>query len=229
MPKVKALIKRCEEIIENCEDLLKSKDLNEIRMELIGISASIENIYRICFPKGIPDDLRMDKFENTLRNMGINVNIISEIGRFRYRLNFFKNFTKDLEKGLVTKDLVKIITLDLYNDMIEQAQNLRTFNTEPLNRAACVLARIVIEDTLKKLCDDNKITLSSDKASVSNDELKKLRIITKEQWRFNQVWLDIGNKAAHPEIPQEEGFSSITEDQMDNMINNVKQFAKENL
>ena len=105
---VKPLIKRCKEIIENCEDLLNTEDMNENRGELIGISASIENIYRICFPKGIPDDLRMDNFENTLRNMGINVNSITEIGRFNYRLNFFKNFTKDLEKGLVTRDLVKI-------------------------------------------------------------------------------------------------------------------------
>ncbi len=75
MPIIKTLIKRCKEIIENCEDLLKSKDLNEIRRELISKSASIENIYRICFPKGIPDDLRRDNFENTLRNMVINLRI----------------------------------------------------------------------------------------------------------------------------------------------------------
>ena len=82
---------------------------------------------------------------------------------------------------------------------------------------------------MKKLCDDNGIALSSDKASVANDELKIQTIITKEQWRLNQVWLDIGNKAAHPETQQEEGFSSITEDKMDDMINSVKQFAQENL
>jgi len=226
---IKSLTKRCKEIIKKCEDLLISGDSKKINDELIGISASIENIYRICFPNGIPDDLRTDNFENTLRNMGIIVHSINEIGRFKYRLNFFKNFAEDLEKGLVTRNLVKIITLDIYNDMIEQAQNLREFYIEPLNRAACVLTRIVLEDTLKKLCDDNSITLTSDKASVANDELKKKNIITKEQWRLNQVWLDIGNKAAHPESSQEEGFSSITEDQMNNMINSVKQFAQENL
>lgn len=229
MPIIKSLVKRCEEIIENCENLYLSGNLNAQRGELLGVSASIENIYRLCFPNGIPDDLRMDNFENTLRNMGVILNSINEFGRFKYRLNFFKNFKKDLEKGLVNRNLVKIVTLDIYNDMIEQAQNLRIFGTESLNRAACVLARIVIEDTLKKICYDNGIILSSDKASVANDELKKQSIITKEQWRFNQVWLDIGNKAAHPETPQEEGFSSITEDKIDDMIKSIKQFAKENL
>ena len=229
MSVLKTLVNRCGEIIENCENLLNSGDISKIKSELLGVSASIENVYRICFPKGIPDDLRIDNFENTLRNMGVIVNSINEIGRFKYRLNFFKNFKKDLEKGLVTKDLIKIVTLDIYNDMIEQALNLRTFNTEFLNRAACVLARIVIEDTLKKICYDNGIILSSDKTSLANDELKKQNIITKEQWRFNQVWLDIGNKAAHPETPEVEGFSSITEEQMDDMINSVKQFAKDNV
>jgi len=139
------------------------------------------------------------------------------------------SYRKTIISPLITRDLVKIVTLDIYNDMIEQAQNLRAINTEPLNRAACVLARIVIEDTLKKLCYDNGIALSSDKASVANDELKKKKIITKEQWRLNQVWLDIGNKAAHPETQQEDGFSSITEEKIDDMINSIKQFAKENL
>ncbi len=173
--------------------------------------------------------MRLGNFIRTLTNLGVNKIQLNAIGLFAHRLEFFKGFKEDLEKGFVTRDLVKIVTLDIYNDMIEQAQNLRAFNTEPLNRAACVLARIVFEDTLKKLCDDNGITLSSDKASVANDDLKKQSIITKEQWRFNQVWLDIGNKAAHSETQQEEGFSSITEDKMDDMINSIKQFAVENL
>lgn len=230
MSKIKNIIERCNEIIKIGEDVLESQESNNIRIKTISkINISIENIYRLCFPNGIPDHLRLGNFIRTLTNLGINKTQLTIIGLFSHRLESFKGFKEDLEKGLVTRDLVKIITLDIYNDMIEQAQNLRAFNTEPLNRAACVLARIVIEDTLKKLCDDNGIALSSDKSSVANDELKKKSIITKEQWRFNQVWLDIGNKAAHPETQQEEGFSSITEDKIDDMINSIKQFAKENL
>ena len=226
MPNIQLLIKRCKEIIERCEKLLNSGDLNYIKEKLIGFNISIENIYRTCFPKGIPDELRFDNLINTLRKMGISTTLLNEIGRFKYRLEFFKSFTDDLERGLIARDLVKVITLDIYDDMIEQAKNLREFNTEPLNKAACVLARIVLEDTLKKMCSDNGIVLNSDKASVANDELKKHRIIPKEQWRFNQAWLDICNKAAHPETLQEEGFSSITSEQMDAMIDGVKEFAK---
>ncbi len=230
MSKIKNIIVRCNEIIKNGEDVLESQESNLIRIKTISkINISIENIYTLCFPNGIPDHLRLGNFIRTLTNLRIDTVRQTTFGFFLYRLESFKGFKEDLEKGLITRDLVKIVTLDIYNDMIEQAQNLRGFNTEPLNRAACVLARIVIEDTLRKLCDDNGITLSSDKASVANDELKKQKIITKEQWRFNQVWLDIGNIAAHPETEQEEGFSSITEDKMDSMINSIKQFAKENL
>jgi len=230
MSKFKNIIERCNEIIKIGEGVLESQESNNIRIKTISkINTSIENIYNLCYPNGIPDHLRLGNFIRTLTNLGLNSTRLTAIGLFLYRLESFKGFKEDLEKGLVTRDLVKIVTLDIYNDMIEQAQNLRAFNTEPLNRAACVLARIVIEDTLKKLCYDNGITLSSDKASVANDELKKRSIITKEQWRFNQVWLDIGNKAAHPETQQEEGFSSIAEEKIDDMINSIKQFAKESL
>ena len=230
MSKIKNIIERCNEIIKIGEDVLESQESNIIRTKTISkINTSIENIYNFCYPNGIPDHLRLGNFIRTLTNLGVNKTRLTATGLFSHRLESFKGFKEDFEKGLVTRDLVKIVTLDIYNDLMEQAQNLRAFNTESLNRAACVLTRIVIEDTLKKLCADNGIILSSDKASVANDELKKKNFITKEQWRLNQVWLDIGNKAAHPETQQEEGFSSITEDKMDDMINSIKQFVQDNI
>lgn len=230
MSKINNIIERCNEIIKSGEDELESQESEIIRIKTMSkINTSIENIYNLCFPNGIPDHLRLGNFIRTLTNLGVNKLRLTPIGLFSFRLESFKGFKVDLEKGLVTRNLVKIVSLDIYDDMIEQAQNLREFNIESLNRAACVLARIVLEDTLKKICDINSINLTSDKASVANDELKKQNIITKEQWRLNQVWLDIGNKAAHPQSSQEEGFSSITEDQINNMIVSVKQFAQENL
>ncbi len=167
MPKTKNIIERCNEIIKCGEDVLESQESNNVRLKTISkINISIENIYNLCFPNGIPDHLRLGNFIRTLTNLGIIRAHLNDIGIFSYRLESFKGFKEDLEKGFITRDLVKIVTLDIYNDMIEQAQNLRAFNTDPLNRAACVLARIDIEDTLKKLCLDNGIFLSSDKASV---------------------------------------------------------------
>ena len=230
MRKTKNIIERCNEIIKVGEHVLESHEPDFVRIKIIAkTNTSIENIYSLCFPRGIPDHLRLGNFIRTLTNLGIVTIQLNAFGIFAHRLESFKGFKEDLEKGIITRDLAKIVTLDIFNDMIEQAQNLRSFNTEPLNRAACVLGRIVIEDTLKKLCYDNGIALSSDKASVANDELKKHSIIVKEQWRLNQVWLDIGNKAAHPETQQEEGFSSITEDKIDDMLNSIKQFAEKNL
>ncbi len=76
----------------------------------------------------------------------------------------------------IMRNLISLISVDIYNDMVSQAIDLRKFNTEPLNRAACVLSRIVLEDGLKKMCSKHGIRLISNKADDANMELKKKNI-----------------------------------------------------
>ena len=68
------------------------------------------------------------------------------------------------------------------------------------DQAAAILGRVILEDALKRLArleqlDDTK------KATVLNDELKKARRYNQIQWRQIQVWVDIGNDAAHKNPP----------------------------
>jgi len=176
----------------------------------------------------IPEHLKIDKFENTLRNLGVITQMISELGRFNYYLGFFKGFTEDLKSGLILRDLSKVISLNLYIDLLKQAEALRNYNTEPFNRASCVLGRIVLEDTLRQMCNTHQITLTSDKVSFANDQLKRQNVIPQVQWRQNQVWLDICNRAAHPSTSSSD-FNTVTEEQMDDMLKGIHKFSEDYL
>ena len=63
MSKIKNIIVRCNEIIKIGEDVLKSQESNNIQIKKISkINTSIENIYNLCYPNGIPDHLRLGNF-----------------------------------------------------------------------------------------------------------------------------------------------------------------------
>lgn len=212
MTKIDIILSRCEKIINDADSVLNSgKPASEKIRLLPSIIASIQNMYTTCYPMGIPEHLKMDKFENTLRNLGVRAHLINELGRFSYYLGFFKGFTEDLKSGLILRDLSKVVSLNLYSNLLTQAKALRNYNTEPLNRASCVLGRIILEDTLKQICSTHQINLTSDKASFANDQLKSQNIIPQVQWRQNQVWLDICNKAAHPPTNISD-FNTVTEE-----------------
>lgn len=98
----------------------------------------------------------------------------------------------DLEKGyLIGQEL--LIAGEVFDSVLEQAKYLnQTGHKDP----AAVLARVVLEDALKRLAraegiDDNQ------KAAKINEDLKKAGRYPQPQWRIIQAWLDIGNAAAH--------------------------------
>jgi len=226
---VKSILKDIENILERCEEIIEKgekafNDEEALRKHQyensFSVFASIEDIYHLIYPNKLPYHLTTTYFNEFLKSSGIYTTNYQPHYFFKLRFEKFKAFTEDLKKGLITK-FSNIITLDLFNDLLEQATELRTHNTEPLNRAACVLSRIILEDSLKKLCDNNNLQLKTDKASEANDELKKALFYPKPQWRIIQGWLDIGNEAAHPTG----NFQSITETQIDDMIKGIKEFS----
>lgn len=220
-----SILNRCNEIIKEGEDLLDNPGAEEKQYQrIMNLTTSIENIYKLSFSQGIPRHLSLDGLKDTLIAHGITPHLLYPIGIFSLRLESFKGFRKDLENGLITTSLMNILSLDIYSDMIKQAEELRKHNTESLNRAACVLARIVLEDTLKKLCSRNNIQLKRDKANEANTELKKNNIYSNAQFKLVDAWLAIGNSAAHPKSTKL-NFQTITENQIDDMIKNVNDFA----
>jgi len=221
MSNINIILKRCNEVINQAEDVIKK---NEPR-RVIYIITSIQNILNTVYSGEVPDYLNYEYFiEYVFPKISSQPEYISKykkIDKLVVYLETFKAFRDDLDSGLVSH-LSNIISVDIFSSLIDQATQLRENNTEPLNRAACVLTRIVLEDTLLRLSRNNNLTLSNEKASIANDELRKKNIYGQAKWREIQSWLDIGNKAAHPD-PE---FMTISEIDIDNMINNVRRFTE---
>lgn len=219
MSNINIILKRCNEIINQAEDVIEK---NEPR-RVIYIITSIQNILNTVYSGEVPDYLNYEYFiEHVFPKISSQPEYISrykKIDKLVVYLETFKAFIDDLESGLISH-LSNIISVNIFSGLIDQATQLRENNTEPLNRAACVLTRIVLEDTLLRLSRNNSLTLSNEKASIANDELWKKNVYGQAKWREIQSWLDIGNKAAHPNTE----FMTISEIDIDNMINNVRRF-----
>lgn len=120
----------------------------------------------------------------------------------------------DLENGyLIGQEF--LIAGEVFDSILEQAKELNKNNYKD---PAAVLVRVVLEDALKRLSRNEGID-DSRKASILNDELKKVNFYPQNQWRFIQAWLDIGNDAAHGK------FETYTRDHVDDMIKGVEQFV----
>lgn len=108
-----------------------------------------------------------------------------------------KGSLDDLENGFLLGQEF-LIAGDVFDSVLEEAKHLLKADYKA---PAAVLGRVVIEDSVKRLARLEQID-DTKKASVLNDELKKAGRYNQAQWRQIQVWLDIGNEAAHGNITQ---------------------------
>ncbi|MBF4696060.1 DUF4145 domain-containing protein [Fusibacter ferrireducens] len=126
---------------------------------------------------------------------------------------FLKGCLSDLENGFIIGQEF-IIASEIFDNVLEESKHLLETSHKD---ASAVLARVVIEDALKRIARNSNIA-TDQKASKLNEELKKLEIYSQPQWRLIQAWLDIGNSAAHG------NFENYTKDDVNNMINGIEQF-----
>jgi len=126
-----------------------------------------------------------------------------------------------IRKGLVIRRLQGLIAADLFSSVLEQADHLLVSGFKD---PAAVLGRIVLEKTLRHLAERERVgNPAQDKASRLNDELRKAGLYPQPVWRQVQVWLDIGNSAAHG------AFDNYDESQVSKMLEWIREFAKEHL
>ena len=119
----------------------------------------------------------------------------------------------DLEKGfLVGQEF--LVAGEVFDSILEQAKFL---NQAGYKDPSAVLVRVVLEDALKRIARDVGVD-DSKTSSFINDELKKKGRYPQTQWRFVQVWLDIGNAAAHGK------FNEYQSEGVTKLINGVEQF-----
>lgn len=95
----------------------------------------------------------------------------------------------------------ELIDADLFEDILEQADYLRT---QGYVRASAVVAGVALESHLRKLAEKNSIPIKNDKgkfveAETLKNELYRTGIIDKTFNKSITAWLGLRNDAAHPE------------------------------
>lgn len=121
---------------------------------------------------------------------------------------------RDLEGGfLIGQEF--LLAAEVHDSLLMQAKNLCGLG---YCQAAAVMARIVLEDTLRRICAAKGLN-SLAGASALNDALKMEKIYSQAEWRRVQSWLDVGNAAAHGKTEDSELPS------VERMIDDVSRFV----
>lgn len=214
-PKYKRYAERIKELIQEGHEISKLEkpssvgsyiqDTDQIRVN--AWNTNVRNIIETTFGRNSPQFHQLVKETNDgTKSLEYAYDIYPIIG-------ILQGAVSDLEKGfLIGQEF--IIAGDIFDDVLEQAKYLNQNNHKD---PAAVLARVVIEDALKRIARSEGID-DSMKASQINDELKKIRRYPQPQWRMIQAWLDIGNAAAHGD------FSKYTQENIERMIEDIERF-----
>ncbi len=170
-------------------------------------NTNVRNIIETTFGKNSP------QFHQLVKKTNDGKSALAKSYEIYPIIGILEGALSDLEKGfLVGQEF--IIAGDIFDDVLEQAKYL---NQNKYKDPAAVLARVVIQDALKRIARAEGIN-DSMKASQINDELKKIGRYTKPQWRQIQAWLDIGNAAAHG------NFAQYTQTDVKGMIDDIERF-----
>ena len=129
----------------------------------------------------------------------------------------FDAVKEDFESGYLIS-FESLIQADVFDSELEQAEIL--FKKGYLT-ASAVIAGVVIETTIRKLCDKNKIPHNS--FDKMNSDLVKVGIYSKLDQKRLIAWYDIRNSAAHGLTDQ------FSKRDVEGMIRDVKRFVEENL
>lgn len=135
-------------------------------------------------------------------------------------LGLLESLKEELDKGFIT-DLENITSADLFNSIGEQAEVLLEAGYKD---ASAVYCRVILETSLKKLCDKNEIHYNSkDTINPLAQLLRNEDIINLIEWRQILSWADIGNAAAHG------NFIEYNADDVKRMIEGINSFIKKKL
>ena len=139
------------------------------------------------------------------------------IPRFRQQLSIVKSIRKRFRSSLF--DIRQLAQADLFDSELDAAKELAK---NKFNRAAGVVAGVVLERHLKEVCANHGLTLRKKSPQISelNDKLKSANVIDIPQWRSIQHLGDLRNLCAH------DNQSQPTREQADDLIAGVAKITK---
>lgn len=126
----------------------------------------------------------------------------------------------DYSKGYLI-EAKSLITAEVFDDILEQAQYLLE---QGYHQAAAVLTGSILEDTLRKLCQRNGITLpTKPKLDGMNAELAKKAVYNTLVQKRITLLADIRNKAAHGQ------WSDFSPQDVKDMLADIRRFVTDHL
>lgn len=129
----------------------------------------------------------------------------------------FKAAEEDYKGGYLF-NVKSLVSAEVLDDVLEQATSLlEADHKDP----ACVVARVALETTLKKLCDHQGI--SHGKLDRMNGDLRKAGVYNVGMQKQVIAWADRGNNAAHG------NWDEYTAGDVKDMIAGVNRFIAEYL
>lgn len=151
-------------------------------INLIEKLCGIDSIFYDSFPKNIEEKL----YKGTTD------------GHIRYLISTSENvliaIKNELESGLLLQQ-EKLYAKDIMRSIKDEAEALLNAGYKD---AAAVYCRVMIESSIKKICDYNNISYNKKtKLNTLLDNLKEKKIINTPEWRQFKAWIDIGNAGAH--------------------------------
>ena len=124
---------------------------------------------------------------------------------------------EDYEGGYLNT-IRNLIHAEVFDTELEQAEELLVAR---YHAAAAVVAGVVLETTLRQMCEDNHLDLG--KLDKMNADLAKAGVFNKLVQKQITAWADIRNNAAHGKTDQ------FTRDDVSAMIRDVRRFVADRL
>lgn len=124
----------------------------------------------------------------------------------------------DLEGGYLA-DVRRLMEADLFSEFLDQAEHLLSIG---YYQAAAVVAGCVLEDALRKMCQQNPDIELPDKPKLSwmNDRLKEHNVYNNLTHKRITANSDIRNKAAHGQ------WEEFDKDDVKEMMSSIKAFME---
>jgi len=212
----KKILDRLEELISKGVTMRESSRINAGKQDLRGAKVDREsvfgwatsclNILRIVFGEGSP---HYKTFESLHGSIEAYVNFVKCLG-------IIKSAKDDYESGF-SQEIRELITADVFDDFLEQAEHLLAENYKG---PSAVVVGCVLEDTLRKLCAKSGIALSArPKLDIMNADLVKKGVYNKLKQKSIIMWADLRNKAAHGK------WTEFTDGDVEDMLRGVRRFV----
>jgi len=214
-PKHKRYADRIRELIEKGQAVAKLERPSDVvgpfirdKVPLQAWLVNVNNILETAFGSQSPHMHHFQQFTKDIRRVEHSSEVNSIVGILTGALD-------DLEKGYLLGQEF-LIAGEVFDSVLEQAKHLnRSGHKDP----AAVLARVVLEDALKRMARGEGLDVDDNQsASWLNDELKRIEKYPQPQWRLIQAWLDIGNAAAHGK------FNEYNEEDVEGLIKDIERF-----